>query len=324
MTSLLDLQQLHIKDEGAVRRDAVQLLRAVGQRGRDGQATLAANGHAGNANVPAGDDLALADAEGERGALLVGVEDLAALELANVAHADAVAVLDNTAGADLAVVNGDAPDNLDTGLALAAVLGLLLRGGLLDGRASGALLEGLGELDALLVLLLLSSDGVALVVLELLGLLLAQLGLVGTGLGNQVLEARLGVLSGALLALALLGVGQLGDLLVRVNLLDAADKLVELVELVNLVAVELLQVDVRGQVVVVVVRVLLVAVVLIVLDEVVTRQVDGVATGNGEEDGLAGVNGQLKRLLVGLYGGDGVLAWDHSPVLLSSVVAVTW
>lgn len=69
---LLDLQELDVKDQRAVGGNAVQLLGAVGQVRGDCQAALAANGHADNTDVPAADDLALADAEGEGGALLVG------------------------------------------------------------------------------------------------------------------------------------------------------------------------------------------------------------------------------------------------------------
>lgn len=68
----LDLKKLDVEHQGAVGRDAGQALGAVGEVGRDGQATLAADGHAEDTDVPALDDLALAGLEGERLALLVG------------------------------------------------------------------------------------------------------------------------------------------------------------------------------------------------------------------------------------------------------------
>lgn len=69
---LLDLKHLDIEGQRAVGRNAGHTPRAVGEIGRDGQASLAANGHADNANVPALDDLVLADLEAERLTLLVG------------------------------------------------------------------------------------------------------------------------------------------------------------------------------------------------------------------------------------------------------------
>jgi hypothetical protein len=69
---LLDLEELDVEDERAVRRDPGDGAAAVGEVGGDGQAALTADGHAGNANIPPLDDLALADLEGERRALLVG------------------------------------------------------------------------------------------------------------------------------------------------------------------------------------------------------------------------------------------------------------
>ena len=68
----LDLEELHVEDERAVRRDAGNGPAAVGKVGGDGQAALTTDRHAENTDVPALDDLALADLEGERRALLVG------------------------------------------------------------------------------------------------------------------------------------------------------------------------------------------------------------------------------------------------------------
>ena len=69
---LLDLEELDVEDERAVRRDAGNGPAAVGEVGGDGKAALTTDGHADDANVPALDDLALADLEGKRRALLVG------------------------------------------------------------------------------------------------------------------------------------------------------------------------------------------------------------------------------------------------------------
>lgn len=74
--SLLDLQQLDVKGQLAVGGDAGHAARAVAQVGGDGQATLAADSHTDDTDVPALDDLALADLEGERLALLVGCREV--------------------------------------------------------------------------------------------------------------------------------------------------------------------------------------------------------------------------------------------------------
>lgn len=70
--TLLDLQQLDVEDQGAVAGDAWQALAAVGLAGRDSQATLASNGHALDTDIPALNDLALAQLKGKRRTLLVG------------------------------------------------------------------------------------------------------------------------------------------------------------------------------------------------------------------------------------------------------------
>ena len=68
----LNLKQLNVEDQRTVCRDAGHATRAIGQVRRHGQATLTANGHAGNTNLPALDDLALPDLEGEGFTLLIG------------------------------------------------------------------------------------------------------------------------------------------------------------------------------------------------------------------------------------------------------------
>lgn len=129
---LFDLQKLDVEDEGAVRRDARDTLAAVGQVCRDGQSAFTTNRHTSNADIPSLDNLTLSNSEAERGTLLVRfrklarnpvrdviegtltVENLAVLELANVAHTDAVTGLDSAAAAELSVVNGHALNDLDT------------------------------------------------------------------------------------------------------------------------------------------------------------------------------------------------------------------
>ena len=69
---LLDLKKLDVEDEGAVAGDAGEGLAAVRHAGGDSKAPLSADGHAEDADVPALDDLALANLEAERLALLVG------------------------------------------------------------------------------------------------------------------------------------------------------------------------------------------------------------------------------------------------------------
>jgi hypothetical protein len=72
ITRLLDLKQLDVEDQCAVRRDPGHGTASVGKVCRDGQPALSANRHAHNADIPTLNNLALADLEGERRALLVG------------------------------------------------------------------------------------------------------------------------------------------------------------------------------------------------------------------------------------------------------------
>lgn len=210
-SGLLDLDALDVEDQRRVTRDAGKALGAICQVCGNGDSPLATNGHAGNTNVPALDDLAATELEAERLALLVAVEDLAVLELANVAHADTVTLLGCRAASDLLVVNCHAVDGLDA----SGSLWLLSLFGLGSGgrRASGALLKVLCELDLLvgsfwgLPLLesdLIGSDRLASVVLQLLLLLLAEL---LRGVGDQVIKSGgtfIGTLLGGALVLALL------------------------------------------------------------------------------------------------------------------------
>lgn len=71
MSRSLDLEKLNVEDQLAVGWDAGDALAAVGEVGRNRQTTLAADGHASNADIPALDNLALTQLEGERWALLV-------------------------------------------------------------------------------------------------------------------------------------------------------------------------------------------------------------------------------------------------------------
>lgn len=134
---------------------------------------------------------------------MLTIEDLAVLELADVAHADLVARLSSSAIADLAVVDDHtllSTDAIGRLLALVALFRLLSR------RARRALLQVLGELDLLLRLgsVLLGCDSLAIVVLELLGLLLAQLGLACLALLGDEVVKTISLVIGCALVLALL------------------------------------------------------------------------------------------------------------------------
>lgn len=226
------------------------------------------------------------------------IEDLAILELADVAHSDGVAGLGSSTLAKLLVVDLDTLDLLDTqgaGGLLSRLLSRLLGGG------SGALLQVLGELNLLAllgILLLLNGGSLAVVLLELLLLLLAESRLVGS---------RLGLLGGTLVLA--LGLDQLGGLLVALNLGDSGVlQLIEVVALV-LLAQQSLEIQLlltRGEVVVVLIVVILVVgttgAVLISGNDVVTGQVDGVGTGDLEENTLLLTNGDVERLLAVLHG----------------------
>lgn len=288
--------------------------------GGNRQTTLTTNGHASNANIPALDDFTLSQLERKWRALLVcyfpdvsarmlpkvasrgerTIKDLAVLELANIAHANLVANLGSSASANLAVVNGDTLKDLDAWgslLRLVACLGLLSR------RAGGAQLQVLSELDLLLGLgrLLFRSHSLALIVLELLGLLFAQLGIGLLGLlGDKLIQA----IGGRALVLTLLRLHQLGGLLlIRVDFLHAAGT-IEIVELVLGVTTDQV-LHVRGQVVVaiLVVRVLLAVGCVVQVDHVVTSEVYSVRTGVDEKGRLTSGDAEFERLLVVLHHG---------------------
>lgn len=69
---LLDLQELDIEHQGAVGRNSGLSFAAIRRLGGDSKSTLTTNGHAGNTNIPALNDLALAELECERLAGFVG------------------------------------------------------------------------------------------------------------------------------------------------------------------------------------------------------------------------------------------------------------
>lgn len=69
---LFDLQQLNIEDQLRVGGDTREGLSAVGHLGRNRNATLTTDSHAGHTDVPSLDNLALAELEAKRLALLVG------------------------------------------------------------------------------------------------------------------------------------------------------------------------------------------------------------------------------------------------------------
>ena len=314
-SSLLDLEELDVEDKLRVGRNAGESLLAVCERRRDGDATLTTDSHAGDTNVPALDDLATSELEGERLALLVGVEDLAVLELADVAHSDGVTALGSNTLTKLLVVQLDSTDLLN-----AESAGGLVAGG---GRA---LLEVLGELDllvglGLLLLLLLSvllgllrlnSGGIAVVLLELLLLGLSQGGLLGlgrlglVGLSHQIIEGDF-LLSGALV-LALLGLNKLRGLLLALDLGDSGVlKVIKVIALIiilhghEVIHVELILIGREVVVILVLIIVVMVVVVVVTLietNDVVTGQEDSVVTGDLEEHGLTLADSDIQRLLV--------------------------
>lgn len=113
--NLLDLQRLDIEDERGVRRNVAHVLAAVGEVRGNGDSPLAANLNALDADLPALDDFTGAQLEAEWLALLVRVEDFAAVfQLADVAHAHTVPVLRRLATSDLLIIDSDALDNLGT------------------------------------------------------------------------------------------------------------------------------------------------------------------------------------------------------------------
>lgn len=304
--NLLDLEELDIKDELGVGGDAGESLLAVCEGGRDGDTTLTTDSHAGDTNVPTLDNLTLAELEGEGLALLVGIEDLAVLELADVAHGDNVAALGSNTLSELLVVHLDTPDLLHAERA----------GGLVTGGGR-TLLEVLGELDLLVGLGLLlglglNSSGVTVVLLEFLllglgkGRLLSLGGLGLVSLGHQVIEANL--LLGSALVLALLGLNKLGclSLLLAVDLSDSG--VVHLIKVVALIIIlhghDLIHVElilIGGQVIVVLIILLIMVVVVVVTlietNDIVTGQEDSVVTSDLEEDGLTLADGDIKSLL---------------------------
>jgi hypothetical protein len=293
--ALVDLDDLDVEDEGGAARDVWgSATGTVGVVGGDGDPALGANGHAGDTDVPALDDLAATELEGERLALLVAVEDLVVLlELSDVAHANTVAVLGGGTGAGLLVVDGDAVNDTGTG----GSLGLLSGGG--GGLGGGrALLEVLGELDLLvglggrrsLGLGLGDNGGGAVVLLHLLELLLAELlGGLGLGLGDHGVERLVG---GGALVLALLGLDKLGCLVV-LNLGDAG--VLHVVEVVLRVVLLLLGI-------VLVVGLALAMLVVVSRLDVVASEEDAVGTRDLEVDALVLTDGNVQRLLEVLGG----------------------
>lgn len=69
---LFDLEELDIEDQLRVTGDTGESLLAVGKVRRDGDTALTTDSHAGDTDIPALDDLTLAELEVERLALLVG------------------------------------------------------------------------------------------------------------------------------------------------------------------------------------------------------------------------------------------------------------
>src|SRR3989442_6202441 len=100
------------EDEGRVGRDddptgwlVRRALRAIAERRRDAQASLAADLHAGHAFIPTTDDLRLADLKCERGStrLAARVEGVAVREPPGVLDGRVLPALGHLPGADLQV-----------------------------------------------------------------------------------------------------------------------------------------------------------------------------------------------------------------------------
>ena len=80
-TDLFDFEELDVEDQLRVGGDAGKSTLAVGEMRGDADAALTTDGHAGNTDVPALDDLALAELEGKRLALLVGYNDSVSVQI---------------------------------------------------------------------------------------------------------------------------------------------------------------------------------------------------------------------------------------------------
>src|SRR5436305_1497503 len=91
--ALLHPQQLDLEDQGGVRRNyAARPAGTVAEVGGDGELPLAADLHAGDAFVPAADDLPAAEVEAEGAlAVMAGVELGAVLQPAGVVDVDGLA-----------------------------------------------------------------------------------------------------------------------------------------------------------------------------------------------------------------------------------------
>src|SRR6185436_6618974 len=102
LVTLLHVEELHLEHQRRVRRDdAAGAARAVAERGRDGELALAADLHAGDAFVPAPDDVALAEREDERlAAVLARIEFRSVRQPAGVMHAHLLAGGRGVSGAD--------------------------------------------------------------------------------------------------------------------------------------------------------------------------------------------------------------------------------
>lgn len=99
------LQQLHIKDEGGIGRDGGRSPRlAVRQMRGDDQVALPADLHAVNTDIPATNDLAATEGEGEGLVALIKHSPIR-FELPDVVHLDAVAPLRSRASAHHIVGN---------------------------------------------------------------------------------------------------------------------------------------------------------------------------------------------------------------------------
>jgi hypothetical protein len=184
-------RDLTIEGQLRVGGNAGKGLLSVGESSGDNDSALSSNLHALKTDIPSLDDLTLSKTEGEGLSLGVGVEDLSVLQLSDVAHTELSTVLGDRTVSDLLVLDGDTLDNLlgggSGGGLLSLLLGLLLSLGFGLGSSvllavSRALLDRVGKLDLLLGLGSFSGlNGLSAVCLQLLLLLLGELGLFGLG-----------------------------------------------------------------------------------------------------------------------------------------------
>lgn len=333
-------EALDVEDQIRVGGNIAYTLVPIGQLGWDGDATLSANGKTEDTNVHALDDLTRSDLESEWLSLLVGydcismgahiakvaltVKLLAVLQLANVAQLNLVALLGTRTLSDLLVVNDDSIDSPRTRGSLGGVLLVI------DfGRTSWAQFQILGELNLLvllfavgsLLLVLLGSGllrggcGFAVILLQLLGLLLAQLGLSIHGflslgsLVDQVIQgsALLFIFGRALVLGLFIAFDELRSLVLRGELNESGIR--QVVKLIFFIRVLKNLILIWRKVVVFLLRIIVLGIMVMIMlfrrEDIVTSKVNVMGTGGGEVNSLALADNNVESLLIVLHGVSG-------------------